>query len=113
MKPNVASVLKENHLFRKQEDDVRRCLDDFEAGGRDALDFVRWQRAQQKSAADDELTTLERKKLQSKISYEEAILAKQRLIDENREKADELKRQTQETIALYSKEQLQQEQRNK
>jgi len=67
----------------------------------------------QKQDYEQEINSIERKKLEGKISYEEAILAKQRLVDENRQIADELKRQTRETIQSHVKEKLKEEQKMK
>ncbi|CAF1399938.1 unnamed protein product [Adineta ricciae] len=113
VKSNIATVLKENQFYKKQEDNVRRRLNDFEAGGKDAGEFFHWQQSRQKQDYEQELQAIERKKLEGKISYEEAILAKQRVTDENRRRADELKRQTREKIQVYVQEKLQKEQRTK
>ncbi|CAF3291365.1 unnamed protein product [Rotaria sp. Silwood2] len=113
VKLNVAAILKENQLFKKQEDNVRQRLLDFEAGGKDAHEFFQWQETMQKQDYEQEIIAIERKRLEGKISYEEAILAKQRLTDENRRIADEIKRQTREAIEIHVKEKLQQEQRMK
>jgi len=67
----------------------------------------------QKQDYEQEVNAIERKKLEGKISYEEAILARQRLADENRQIADELKRQTRQAIEDHVKEKLQEEQRMK
>jgi len=67
----------------------------------------------QKQDYEQEINAIERKRLEGKISYEEAILARQRLADENRQVADELKRQTRQTIENHVKEKIQEEQRMK
>ncbi len=100
-------------MYRKQEEDVRRRLLDFEAGGQSAHDFVQWQQTMQKQDYDEQMDTIERKRLEGKMSYEEAILARQRLADENHRAADELKRQTREAIDIHVKEKLKEEQRMK
>ncbi|CAF1043068.1 unnamed protein product [Rotaria sordida] len=113
VKFNVAAILKENQLFKKQEENVRQRLLDFEAGGKDAHEFFQWQEAMQKQDYEQEINAIERKRLEGKISYEEAILARQRLTDENRRIADEIKRQTREAIENHVKEKLKEEQRMK
>jgi hypothetical protein len=85
----------------------------FEAGGKDAHEFLQWQETMQKQDYDEQMNTIERKRLEGKMSYEEAILARQRLADENRRAAEELKRQTRDAIELHVKEKLQEEQRMK
>ncbi|CAF3349821.1 unnamed protein product [Rotaria socialis] len=113
VKLNIATILKESQLYKKQEDDVRRRLMDFEAGGKDAQEFTQWQQTMQKQDYDDQMTTIERKRLEGKMSYEEAILARQRLTEENRRLAEELKRQTREAIEEHVKEKVKDEQRMK
>ena len=113
VKLNIAAVLKESQLYKKQEDDVRRRLIDFEAGGKDGHEFLQWQETMQKQDYDEQMDTIERKRLEGKMSYEEAILARQRLAEENRRAADELKRQTREAIEIHVKEKLREEQRMK
>jgi hypothetical protein len=113
VKLNVAAVLKESQLYKKQEDDVRRRLNNFENGGKDAHEFFQWQQTMQKQDYDEQMDLVERKRLEGKMSYEEAILARQRLTEENRRAADELKRQTREAIELHVKEKLKEEQRMK
>ncbi|CAF0933599.1 unnamed protein product [Adineta steineri] len=113
VKLNLATVLKENQLYKKQEDNIHRRLDYLEAGGKDAHEFLQWQQTMQQQDYEQKLNTIERKKLEGKISYEEGILAKQRLTNENRQIANELKRQTRETIEFHVKEKLKEEQKMK
>ena len=100
-------------MYKKQEETIRQRLLDFEAGGRDAHEFFQWQETMQKQDYERQLAAIERKRLEGKISYEEAILGKQRLIDENRQIAEEIKRQTREAIEIHVKRKLQEEQRMK
>lgn len=113
MKLNTATVLKESQLYKKQEDDVRRRLLDFESGGKDSEEFDQWQRTMQKHDHEEGIAALERKRLEGKISYEEAILAKQRLVEGNRQVAEEIRRQTRQTIEAHVREKVQEEQRMK
>jgi hypothetical protein len=67
----------------------------------------------QKQDYDEQMNTIERKRLQGKMSYEEAILARQRLVDENRRLAEELKQQTRQIVEIHVKEKVKEEQRMK
>ena len=100
-------------MYKKQEDGVRRRLLDYEAGGKDAHEFFQWQQTMQRQDYDEQMTSIERKRLDGKMSYEEAILARQRLADENRQIADELKRQTHDALERHVQEKLRDEQRMK
>ncbi|CAF1142966.1 unnamed protein product, partial [Didymodactylos carnosus] len=121
VKLNVASVLKESQLYRRHEDEVRRRLQEYEFGARDAQEFLTWQTDilnlffsyMRKKDYDSDLLELERKRLEGKLSYEEAILAKQRLQDENKRMADEMKEKTREIIDDYVKEKVKDEKRMK
>jgi len=113
VKLNAAAVLKESHLYKKQEDDVRRRLNAYESGEKHAHEFEQWQETMLKQDAEQELLAIERKRLEGKICYEEAILAKQRVVDENRQIVDEIKRETRETLAKHVNEKLREEQRMK
>lgn len=111
MKLNVATVLKESQLYKKQEDGVRRQLNAYESGEKDAHEFDQWQQAMLQQDYEREMLTIEKKRLEGKICYEEAILAKQRLVEENRLIVDEVKRQTREAIDQHVKEKVREEQR--
>lgn len=100
-------------MYKKQENEVRRRLLDFEAGGKDAQEFLQWQQTMQKQDYEEQMNLIERKRLEGKMSYEEAILARERLAEENRRIAEELRRETREAIEIHVKEKLKQEQRMK
>ena len=51
-----------------------------EAGARDPSDFIAWQNKMRKQDMDTELAEIERRRLEGKLSHEEAILARQNLI---------------------------------
>lgn len=110
---NVATVLKESQLYKKQEDEVRRRLTEFEAGGKDGQEFLQWQQTMQRQDYAEQINTIERKRLEGRISFEEAILARQRLAQDNRQIAEEIKRQTREAIDIHVKDKLREEQRMK
>ena len=51
-----------------------------EVGARDPSDFISWQNKMRKQDMDTELAEIERRRLEGKLSHEEAILARQNLI---------------------------------
>ena len=55
-------------------------LELLEAGARDPSDFTTWQNKMRKQDMDAELAEIERRRLEGKLSHEEAILARQNLI---------------------------------
>ena len=66
-------------------------LENLEAGARDATDFNEWQSRMRKQDLDQQLADIERRRLEGKLSHEEAILARQGLIQENKQKVQEMK----------------------
>lgn len=55
-------------------------LELLEAGARDPSEFISWQQRMRQQDLDRELAEIERRKLEGKLSLEEAILARQNLI---------------------------------
>lgn len=113
MKFNVATILKESQLYRKQEDDIRRRLVDYESGGKDGQEFQQWQESMLRQDYEEEISLIERRRLEGRISFEEAILARQRLAQENRLIAEEIKRETRQAIENHVREKLKEEQKMK
>ena len=66
-------------------------LELLEAGAKDASQFLEWQRGMKQKDMDEQLADIERRRLEGKISHEEAILARQSLIKDNRQKVQEMK----------------------
>ena len=62
-----------------------------EAGAKDASDFLEWQQNMRQKDMDSKLADIERRRLEGKLSHEDAILARQNLIQENRQKVQEMK----------------------
>ena len=56
-------------------------LELLEAGARDPSDFISWQNKMRKQDMDTELAEIERRRLEGKLSHEDAILARQNLIE--------------------------------
>ena len=60
-------------------------------GAGDFSEFLEWQKKMQAKDREEELTAGECRRLQGKLSREEAILARQHLTQENKQKADQKK----------------------
>jgi len=73
-------------------------LELLEAGAHDPSKFLNWQSEMRQRDLDEELAAVERRRLEGKLSHEEAILARQNLIRENQRKVDEMKEETQELM---------------
>lgn len=66
-------------------------LDELESGAFDATSFLKWQSDMRAADLAAELGEVERRRLEGKLSYEEAILARRRLEEANREAAAQMK----------------------
>ncbi|KAK3705681.1 hypothetical protein QZH41_009514, partial [Actinostola sp. cb2023] len=107
---NAAAIMREGVLFEKKEEEEIKRLAEFEKGGRDPSEFLRWQENMRKKDMDDQLAEIEKRRLEGKLSYEEAILARQNLIRENQERVKQIKQETQEMMNEFVKKNLEQKQ---
>ena len=68
-------------------------LANLEAGAKDASDFLAWQTSMRQRDMGEQLAEIERRRLEGKLSHEEAILARQSLIKDNKEKVQMMKKE--------------------
>lgn len=106
---NAAAILREGLLIKKKEDEVQRRLEDLSVGGRDDSEFVKWQSEMRSRDLDENLAQIEEKRLSGKLSYEEAILARQALINTNKQRVDDIKMETKEIMDAYLKQKFERE----
>ena len=66
-------------------------LEELEAGAKDKSDFEKWQTEMRQKDLEAQLADIERKRLEGKLSHEEAILARGNLVKENRLRVAEIK----------------------
>lgn len=90
---NAAAIMREGLLVHKKEVEQIKKLSDLFIGGRDMSEFLSWQQEMRRKDLDAELVDIEAKRLNGKLSYEEAILARQSLIEENRKKVQDIKKE--------------------
>uniref|UniRef100_K1Q724 Cilia- and flagella-associated protein 99 n=1 Tax=Magallana gigas TaxID=29159 RepID=K1Q724_MAGGI len=101
IKMNTATILREGNLYRKKEAEEIKKWENLEAGAKDASDFLKWQTEMRQQDLEDELAEIERRRLQGKLSHEEAILARQDLIQENKQKVKSMKEETEKMMQDY------------
>lgn len=101
IKLNAAAIMREGELYQKREQDELKRLLELEKGGRDASEFYKWQETMRKRDMEEQLADIERRRLEGKLSYEDAIMARQNLIQENQSKVAEIKQETREMIKEY------------
>ncbi|CAH3015002.1 unnamed protein product [Porites evermanni] len=101
IKLNAATIMREGALFQKKEEEELKKLLEYEKGGRDASEFLKWQETTRKKDLDEKLAEIERRRLEGKLSYEEAILARQTMIKENQQRVMEMKEKTKEMMQKH------------
>ena len=80
-------------------------MDNLENGAIDSHDFIKWQTEMKNLDQEKLLLEIEKRKLKGKISYEEAILSKERLVDRNKKIANSIKKEKQsyKQVAIQEK----------
>ena len=91
VKLNAATILREEKFYKAKEEEVIAKLEKLQAGAKDASDFLQWQKEMRQKDYEQEIADIERRRLGGLLSHEEAILAKQRANEINREIANQIK----------------------
>ncbi|KAH0515824.1 Cilia- and flagella-associated protein 99 [Microtus ochrogaster] len=110
VKLNTATILREGALYQRQVEKELQRVDKLVDGAGDFSEFLEWQKKMLAKDLEKQLAASECRRLQGKLSHEEAILARQNLIQENKQKADQKKEeQTAELMLQCAKRRLQEE----
>uniref|UniRef100_A0ACB8ET75 Uncharacterized protein n=1 Tax=Sphaerodactylus townsendi TaxID=933632 RepID=A0ACB8ET75_9SAUR len=89
IKLNTAAILRENVLYqRKMEQELNR-IEHLLRGARDPSDFLDWQKQMLENDRHQQLAEEECRRLEGKLSYEEAIRSRQNCTQENQKKAEQ------------------------
>ncbi|NWI38349.1 CFA99 protein, partial [Picathartes gymnocephalus] len=109
IKLNTAAILREGALYqRKMEEELKR-IENLQQGAGDPSEFLEWQKQMRGKDLEEQLAEIEYRRLQGKLSYEEAVLAHQKVIQENKKKADLLRQEKAELMHLYAEKHLQEQ----
>ncbi|NXD20689.1 CFA99 protein, partial [Spelaeornis formosus] len=109
IKLNTAAILREGALYqRKLEEELRR-FENLQQGAGDPSEFLEWQKQMRGKDLEELLAETECRRLQGKLSYEEAVLAHQNVIQENKKKADLLREEKAELMNLCAEKHLQEQ----
>ncbi|NXC97161.1 CFA99 protein, partial [Certhia familiaris] len=109
IKLNTAAILREGALYqRKLEEELKR-IENLQQGTGDPSEFLEWQKQMRGKDLEEQLAEIECRRLQGKLSYEEAVLAHQNVIQENKKKADLLREEKAELMHLYAEKRLQEQ----
>ncbi|KAM6261748.1 cilia- and flagella-associated protein 99 [Porphyrio hochstetteri] len=109
IKLNAAAILRESALYqRKMEQELKR-IENLLRGAGDPSEFLEWQKQMRGKDLEDQLAEIECRRLQGKLSHEEAVLAHQNVIQENKKKADLLREKKAELMHQYAEKRLQEQ----
>ncbi|NWJ06042.1 CFA99 protein, partial [Crypturellus undulatus] len=109
IKLNAAAILREGALYqRKMEQELKR-VENLLRGARDPSEFLEWQKQMRGKDMEEQLAEIECKRLQGKLSHEEAVLAHQNVIQENKKKADLMREEKAELMHQYAEKRLQEQ----
>ncbi|XP_019382037.1 PREDICTED: cilia- and flagella-associated protein 99 isoform X2 [Gavialis gangeticus] len=109
IKLNAAAILREGALYqRKMEQELNR-IESLLRGARDPSVFLEWQKQMREKDLEQQLAEIECRRLQGKLSHEEAVLARQNVIQENKKKADLMREEIGERMCQYAERRLQEQ----
>ncbi|XP_059022802.1 cilia- and flagella-associated protein 99 isoform X2 [Mustela lutreola] len=109
VKLNTAAILREGSLYQQQVEKELQRVDQLVDGAGDFSEFLEWQKKMQAKDREEELTAGECRRLLGKLSREEAILARQHVMQENKQKANQKKEETAELLQQCAERRLQEE----
>ncbi|KAM9378287.1 cilia- and flagella-associated protein 99 [Phaethornis superciliosus] len=109
IKLNAAAILREGALYqRKMEQELKR-VENLLQGAKDPSEFLEWQKQMRGKDLEEQLAEIECRRLQGKLSHEEAVLAHQNVIQENKKKADLMREKKADLMHQYAERRLQEQ----
>ncbi|KAK1793605.1 hypothetical protein P4O66_011985, partial [Electrophorus voltai] len=106
---NTTAILREGALYNRQIEEELNRLEQLAEGASEPSSFLRWQREMKEKDLQEQLAQVERRRLEGRISYEEALLARQRVLELNQHKAQLKKEETAELMRQYAEKRLHEE----
>ncbi|XP_039193638.1 cilia- and flagella-associated protein 99 isoform X4 [Crotalus tigris] len=91
---NAAAILREGVLYQRKVEQELKRIEHLLQGAQDPSKFLEWQKQMRGKDLDQQLTEAECKKLQGKLSFEDAILARQYCIQEKKKNAEQKREET-------------------
>ncbi|NWR91074.1 CFA99 protein, partial [Furnarius figulus] len=109
IKLNTAAILREGALYqRKMEEELKR-VENLQQGAGEPSEFLEWQKLMRGKDLEEQLAEIECRRLQGKLSHEEAVLARQNVIQENKKKGDLLREEKAELMHQHAEKRLQEQ----
>nr|XP_055029131.1 cilia- and flagella-associated protein 99 [Misgurnus anguillicaudatus] len=109
VKLNTTAILREGALYNRQLEEELQRLERLSKGANDPSAFIQWQKEMKEKDLQEELAELERRRLEGRISHEEAVLARERVLERNHHKAQQAKEETAELMRKYAEKRVKEE----
>ncbi|XP_061849206.1 cilia- and flagella-associated protein 99 [Colius striatus] len=109
IKLNAAAILRERALYQRKTEQELQRIENLLRGARDPSEFLEWQKQMRGKDLEEQLAEIESRRLQGKLSHEEAVLARQNVIQENKKKAGLMREEKAELMHQYAEKRLQEQ----
>ncbi|KAG8013378.1 Cilia-and flagella-associated protein 99 [Nibea albiflora] len=109
IKLNSAAILRQGALYDRQVEEELQRVERLMEGAREPSSFLQWQKEMREKDLQEELAMIERRRLEGRISYEEAAIARTRLMERNQRTAQLKKEETAQLMRRYAEKRLQEE----
>ncbi|MGH0177403.1 UNVERIFIED_CONTAM: hypothetical protein FKN15_004690 [Acipenser sinensis] len=106
---NTTAILREGALYNRRVEQELRKIEKLVEGARDPSEFMAWQRQMRERDMEEKLAEVERRRLEGRLSHEEAVLARHKIIQENKKKATLKKEETAGLMRRYAEKRLEEE----
>jgi hypothetical protein len=101
VKMNTAAVLREGARVQNELLLQEMRLASLEAGEKDSGEFTRWQEDMKQREAAERETEVERRHLEARLSYEDAIIAKESHLRQVQQRAQAMKEESESLMQAY------------
>ncbi|XP_029316774.1 cilia- and flagella-associated protein 99 isoform X2 [Cottoperca gobio] len=109
IKLNSAAILRQGALCDRQVEEELQRMERLVEGTHEPSSFLQWQKEMREKDFQDELATIERRRLEGRISYEEAAMARTRIMERNQKTAQLKKEETAQLMRTYAEKRMQEE----
>ncbi|KAL6105647.1 cfap99 [Pungitius sinensis] len=109
IKLNNAAILRQGALYEREVEEELQRMERLVEGAREPSSFLQWQKEMRDKDLQEELANIERRRLEGRISYEEAAMARSRLIERNQKTAQLKKEETAALMRRYAEKRLREE----
>ncbi|XP_012322324.2 cilia- and flagella-associated protein 99 [Aotus nancymaae] len=113
VKLNTTAILREGALYQRQVEQELQRVDKLVDGAGDFSEFLEWQKKMQAKDREEQLAAGECRRLQGKLSHEEAVLARQSLVQENKQRAEQQKEQMAKLMLQHAERRLREDRSRK